>query len=102
MAFPDRMLNVITKCLTNSNKEKESYVFRGQLIENDTEVNDTQAIEYEFVNLGLATVVLNNNIVIPGITTNGVFAGAVLINRWKGVVNKNETDKTIYKVSFKK
>jgi len=79
---------------------KKHFVFRFQYYEHDTVVNDTNVVEYEFINVGSRSVDVNNTTLIP--VALGPLGSPIgdIFSRMKLAVNYNEEDTTIYRIKF--
>jgi len=100
MQIQQRHLLVISKMKSFNNKtfkNKEGFEFKGRIYDQDDTINDTNVIQYEFINLGVDAVIINDTIeLLP------FFPGANFVanNRFKPDIYTNECDNTIYKIKF--
>ena len=82
---------------------KKHFTFRFQYYDTDTVVNDTNVIEYEFVNVGRTSVLVNDmELFKDNSGGGGLGLYEDTFRRWKCKVNYNEVDTTIYRIKFPK
>lgn len=88
--FTEKLIKLFTRYITEA-----QFVFRFMYYEKNTTINDTNVVQYEFINQGNTVIDINGMLLQPS-------ASGLEPVRWIGAIQNNENDVTVYKVKFQK
>lgn len=88
--FTEKLIKLFTRYITEA-----QFVFRFMYYEKNTTINDTNVVQYEFINQGNTVIDINGMLLQPS-------ASGLEPVRWISAIQNNENDVTVYKVKFQK
>jgi hypothetical protein len=91
----DKIFKLLDRKTADRSYKFNFSVYTGAITERNNQIKVSNSIEYEFINAGTTIVTINDVL-----TLYPTFAG-IGISHWKGTINDNEIDETIYKYTFR-